>query len=247
MSDQVSEFTGQVISELCDLLGITKIRTSPYHLQTNCAIKRVHQTLRRMIAKMDPEKRAKWPLHLGPILITYNATRLLITGYSPYFLMFGHWPRLPVHLLFPTVRRDENSRTTDEYVTSLYDKLKSALASAKDTALLEAQRQKRLYNHKAGAVELHPGDKVLVKLDDFRGQWQKLKNQWGDALYMVVKCMADGIPAYEVENDANKKRQVLHRARLLLWLAEPEGEPLMMNRILIESGLTGSRTGDATA
>ena len=61
MSDQASEFTGQVISELYDLLGITKIRTSPYHLQTNGAVKRVHQTLRRMIAKMDPEKRANGP------------------------------------------------------------------------------------------------------------------------------------------------------------------------------------------
>ena len=165
-----------------------------------------------MIAKMDPEKRAKWPSHLGPILIAYNATRSLITGYSPYFLMFGHWPRLPVNLLFPTVRQDENSWTTDEYVKSLYDGLKSVLASARDTALLEAQRQKRLYNHKAGAVELHPGDKVLVKLDAFRGQWRKLKNWWGDALYTVVKCVTDGIPAYEVENDANKKRQVLHWA-----------------------------------
>ena len=50
--------------------------------------------------------------------------------------------------------------------------------------------------------------------------------------------MADGIPAYEVENDVNKKRQVLHWARLLLWLAEPEGEPLRINRISIKSGLT---------
>ena len=58
MSNQASEFTGQVISELCDLLGVTKIRTSPYHLQTNGTVERVHQTLRRMIAKMDPEKRA---------------------------------------------------------------------------------------------------------------------------------------------------------------------------------------------
>ena len=238
MSDQAVEFMGQVISELCDLLGVTKIRTSPYHPQTNSTVERVHQTLRRMIAKMDPDKRAKWPSHLGPILIAYNAIRSLITGYLPYFLMFGHRPRLPVDLLFPTVRRDENSQTTDKYVKSLYDKLKSALASARDTTILEAQGQKRLYDCKAGVVELHPGDKVLVKLDAFRGQQRKLKNRWGDALHMVVKRVADEIPAYEVENDANKKRQVLHRARLLLWLAEPEGEPLRINCISIESGLT---------
>ena len=90
------------------------------------------------------------------------------------------------------------------------------------------------------AVELHPGDKVLVKLDAFRGQWRKLKNWWGDALYAVVKWVVDGIPAYEVENNTNKKRQVLHRARLLLWLAELEGELLRINRISIESGLTGA-------
>ena len=35
MSDQASEFTGQVISELCNLLGVTKIRMLPYHPQTN--------------------------------------------------------------------------------------------------------------------------------------------------------------------------------------------------------------------
>ena len=233
MSDQAFKFTGQVILELCDLLGITKIRTLPYHPQTNGTVERVHQTLRRMIAKMDPEKRAKWPSHLRPILIAYNATWSLITGYSPYFLMFGRRPRLPVDLLFPTVRQDENSWTTDEYVTSLYDKLKSALASVRDTTLLEVQRQKRLYDRKAGAVELHPGDKVLVKLDAFRGQRRKLKNRWGDALYTVVKHVADGIPVYEVENDVNKKRQVLHRARLLLWLGELEGEPLRMNGISI--------------
>ena len=160
---------------------------------------------------MNPEKWAKWPSHLGPILIAYNATRSLITGYSPYFLMFGHRPRLPVDLLFPTLRRDENSQTTDEYVTSLYDKLKSALASVRDNSILEAQRQKRHYDCQAGAVELHPGDKVLVKLDAFRGQQRKLKNRWGDALYTVVKCVANGIPVFEVENNVNKKRQVLHR------------------------------------
>ena len=65
MSDQAAEFMGQVISELCDLLGITKIRTSPYHPQTNGAVERVHQTLRRMITKMDPEKGPNGPRIYG--------------------------------------------------------------------------------------------------------------------------------------------------------------------------------------
>ena len=104
MSDQATDFMGQVISELCDLLGITKIRMLPYHPQTNGTVERVHQILKRMIAKLDPDKRAKWPSHLGPMLIPYNATQSLITGYLPYFLMFRRQPRLPVDLLFLTVR-----------------------------------------------------------------------------------------------------------------------------------------------
>ena len=65
MSDQAAKFTSQVIS---DLLGITKIQTLPYHPQTNGAVERVHQTLQRMIGKMDPDKRAKWPSHYARLL-----------------------------------------------------------------------------------------------------------------------------------------------------------------------------------
>ena len=86
MSDQASEFTGQVILELCDLLGITKIRTSPYHPQTNGAIKRVHQTLRRMIAKMDPEKRAKWALAFRAYIDCLQCNMVTDNGLLSLFL-----------------------------------------------------------------------------------------------------------------------------------------------------------------
>ena len=61
MSDQVPEFSGKVIATMCDLLGVSKVRTLPYHPQSNGAVKHAHQTLRRMIGKMDPEKCSKWP------------------------------------------------------------------------------------------------------------------------------------------------------------------------------------------
>ena len=105
MSNQGTEFTGDMIVAMCKLLGIEKIRTMPYHPQTNGSAERVHQTLQRMIGKLDPEKRRKSPEHIGSVLITYNATWSQVTGYSPYFLMFGRRPQLPVDLLFPTVNK----------------------------------------------------------------------------------------------------------------------------------------------
>ena len=105
MSDQGTKFTGDVIAAMCKLLGIERIRTMPYHPQTNGSAERVHQTLQRMIGKLNPEKHRKWPEHIGSVLIAYNATQSQVTGYSPYFLMFGRRPQLPVDLLFLTVNK----------------------------------------------------------------------------------------------------------------------------------------------
>ena len=78
MSDQGTRFTSKVIEAMCSLLGIEKIRMTPYHPQTNGSAKRVHQTLRQMIRKLDLECCQKWPPHLGAILIAYNATHSLL-------------------------------------------------------------------------------------------------------------------------------------------------------------------------
>ena len=146
MSDQGTEFCGKVIAAMCSLLGVEKIRTTPYHPQTNGSAERVHQTLQRMIGKLDPEKRRKWPAHIGSIIIAYNSTRSLVTGYSPYYLMFGHRPRLPIDLLFPKHQMQMLTRTIDGYIASLYNRLRESLAIAQDCAVKEAQRQKWLYD-----------------------------------------------------------------------------------------------------
>ena len=234
MSDQGTEFCGKVIAAMCSLLGVEKIQTIPYHPQTNGSAERVHQTLQRMIGKLDPEKRKKWPAHIGSIIIAYNSTRSLVTRYSPYYLMFGRRPRLPIDLLFPMCRTQILTHTIDEYVASLYDRLRDSLAITWDCAIKEAQRQKRLYDRKVGALELRPGDHVLVHLDAFRGQRRKLKNRWGDDLHMVVTRVVDRIPAYIVKNNRTGKKKVVNQAQLLLWLAD-YGEPMRCNLVDISN------------
>ena len=102
MSDRGTEFCNKILNSLCVYLGIKKIRTTAYHPQSNGSVERTHQTLQRMVAKLDMAKRKNWPEHLSSVTLVYNATRSQVTGYSPYFLMMGRRPRLPIDLLFPT-------------------------------------------------------------------------------------------------------------------------------------------------
>ena len=218
MSDNAPEFVGKVITALCDILNVKQLRTSTYHPQTNGSVERAHQTLIRMVSKLDPKHKHRWPDHISSICHAYNATRSQVTGYSPHFLMFGRRPRLPIDLLFPTVRRDA-IKGVNEYVTTLYEHLKCATSLARATADKEAQRFKRIYNRRAGAVALRPGDKVLTRLDAFIGARRKLKNRWHSQIHTVVRRVADGVPTYVVRNDSNGKEDVFHRECLLLWIA----------------------------
>ena len=54
---------------------------------------------------------------------------------------------------------------------------------------------------------------------------------------MVIR-VADGVPAYVVKNERTGKRKVLHRSRLLLWLAD-YGEPMRVNRMCTSVTLLG--------
>ena len=123
---------------MCSLLGVEKRQTMLYHPQTNGSAERVHQTLQHMIGKLDPEKRKKWPSYMGSIIIAYNSTQSLVTGYSLYYLMFGRRPRLPIDPLFPIHRTQMMTCTIDEYVANLYHHLRESLVITQDCAEKEA-------------------------------------------------------------------------------------------------------------
>ena len=92
-----------VIEEMCKILGMKKLWTTPYHPLTNGLVERSHQMITQMIGKLGEDKKANWPSHLAKIAHTYNATHSTVMGYSLHYLMFRQRPRLPVVFYLPTV------------------------------------------------------------------------------------------------------------------------------------------------
>ena len=103
LSDCGVNFMSNIISKMCKLLGV-KLWTMPYHPQMNGLVDRSHQAIMWMIGKLGEDKKPDWPDHLAEIVHAYNATQSTVMGYRPNYLMFGHRPRLPVDLYFPTLR-----------------------------------------------------------------------------------------------------------------------------------------------
>ena len=51
LTGQVSQFVGRLTKELCTLLGIPKLKTTPYHPQINLTLERFHGALESMVTK----------------------------------------------------------------------------------------------------------------------------------------------------------------------------------------------------
>ena len=219
VSDQGKAFTGHVITHLCELYGVQKLRTSPYHAQTNGQIERMNQTIICMIGKLEEDRKACWSEHLPELLLAYNATCSAMTGYSPYYLLFGRRPRIPVDYLFPTLRDSPHQTKMEVSVAAMQKRLKEAFTVARCLTSEEVARQCCYYDRKAGAVALQPGDVVMVHTDGSVGK-RKVKDRWEDEGFIVESQLEDW-PVNKVKcptSDARQKPKyrILHRNCLLL-------------------------------
>ena len=207
LSDHGANFMSNIISKMCKLLSMKKLCTKPYHPQTNELVEMSHQTPMQTIRKLREDIKANWPGHLAEIVHAYNATQSAVMGYSPYYLMFGCRPRLPVDFYFPTLRSTEVpkwgtcDRYVDEYVATVWDQLRATLHEAQAQSTAEAWRQKQYYNWKIGAVGLKPGNLILVKTDAFQGK-RKIKDRWEDKPHELVCQIMTDIPLYEVKDQS---------------------------------------------
>ena len=219
VSDQGKAFTGHVITHLCELYWVQKLRTLPYHAQTNGQVERMNQTIIRMIGKLEEDRKACWSEHLPELLMAYNATCSAVTGYSSYYLLFSRRPRIPVDYLFPTLRDSPHQTKMEVSVAAMQKRLKEAFTVARHLTSEEVARQCRYYDRKAGAVALQPGDVVMVRTDGFVGK-RKVKDHWEDRGFIVESQLEDW-PVYKVKCPTSDDRQkpkywILHRNRILL-------------------------------
>ena len=108
-----------------------------------------------MLGTLEKEQKKYWKKYINSLVYAYYCIPHTSTTVSPYELMFGRKPRLPIDSVFekacaPDTKKD--TRRMKKANKIVYEKMSAARL-----------RQKTYYDRKAKTATLSIGDQVLVR------------------------------------------------------------------------------------
>ena len=215
LMDQGWSFESQLVADICELMGVQKIWTSTYHPQTNGQWERFNSTLINMLGTLPKEKKSEWKNHIGTLVHAYNCTRNSATGFSPYYLMFGRQPCIPVDVALGLAPCTITEPNTTKFIQKLRECTKWAHEKAEAFQAKESLRHKHNCDRRSRAAALEVGDTVLVHVTAFKG-CHKMQERWENREYVVEKWPYPNLTVYVVHpRDGEGHSKTLHRNYLL--------------------------------
>ena len=227
-SDRGAEFTGELITELCRLLQITKTQTPAYRPQANGQCELMNKTVCRMLASFVREwKEEEWDDILPYVMSAYRRSVHCSTGVTPNQMLYGRECNLPLDLVVGSPHLTPKCPVV--YVEKIKDRLQDAHSFARDKLKVSASQQKRAYDRCAGSARrFHPGDNVMYY---YPPKKQKLDRPW--VHYIVIRAV-DSQPyasLYEIAKDKHDRPRQVHIDSLkeytgwdpiIKWWKDPE-------------------------
>ena len=87
------------MAQVLQQLGIGRIFSAPYHPQSNGKLEVFHIFLKPTLKKLCEKDHVNWDKYLNQVLASYRITPNQATAETPFFLVYGRDPNLPLHQL----------------------------------------------------------------------------------------------------------------------------------------------------
>ena len=99
LSDNRTECKKNLMDQVLQQLEIDRIFSAPYHPQNNSQLEVFHKYLKPTLKELCEKDPTNWDKYLNQALASYRITPNLATAETPFFLLYGRDPNLPLHQL----------------------------------------------------------------------------------------------------------------------------------------------------
>ena len=110
LSDNDMEFKNHFMDQVLQQLGIDCIFPTPYHPQSNRKLKVFHKYLKPTLKKLCKKDQSNWDKYINQVLTSYRVISNLATAETPFFLVYGRDPNLPLQQLGTSATIPRRSR-----------------------------------------------------------------------------------------------------------------------------------------
>ena len=166
--DQGRNFGSQLVDELCKYYGMKKSRTTPYHPQWNGVCESFNRILHSMLSTLSRDQRELWLSYLFSLTAVYNSPPHAGTGFSPYYILFGGEPHLPMDRF--AMGLEETATIHHEWVRRLH---RVAWRATKRNIKQYNEGNRRRRQEQAKPESLNPGQKGLLRDHSVVGRKKK--------------------------------------------------------------------------
>ena len=129
-----------------------------------------------MLGTLPNDAKKCWQDWVPTLTHAYNCTTSKTTGFSPYYLIYGRQPRLPIDIEYG-VGIPDSYKDCKSYAAKLEHRLKWAYEAAQTYIDKETTRYKKYYDRNFRCASLRNGDLVMVRINKF-GTNHKIADKW---------------------------------------------------------------------
>lgn len=158
ISDRGAGYESALFKELCRILGILKLRTTPYNPRSN-PVERWHRSMNSMLAKCVKTNQKDWDDVIGLVAAAYRSSTHETIKHSPNEIIFGKENRMAIDLMYGTAP-SETDLTPSEYIRKIRNSMEKSYALVRNHLQTAAKRRADKYFPTVKACTFEPGQKV---------------------------------------------------------------------------------------
>ena len=145
LSDRGKNFLSKVVADVCKIFQIHKVNTSSYHPQTDGLVERFNSTLCQSLSMYVSKNQKDWDDFIPLVLFAHRTSVLEAIGDSPFYVLYGREPRLPVDVKYLPPVADDVTTSVFEHRKRIVERLELAQNLARENLQRAQQKMKDYY------------------------------------------------------------------------------------------------------